>query len=87
MGANPHANGGLLLTDLKMPDFSNYAIDIPFPGEVNASDTLTVGNFLRDVIQCNDHNRNFRILVQMKRYQINWIIFLKPPTGNGRKRS
>jgi xylulose-5-phosphate/fructose-6-phosphate phosphoketolase len=61
MGANPHANGGLLLTDMKMPDFRNYAIDIPFPGEVRASDTLTLGNFLRDVIQCNDHNRNFRI--------------------------
>ena len=61
MGSNPHANGGLLLIDLKMPDFRNYAIDIPSPGEVRASDTLTLGNFLRDVIQCNDHNRNFRI--------------------------
>ena len=61
MGSNPHANGGLLLTDLKMPDFRNYAIDIPSPGQVRASDTLTLGNFLRDVIECNDHNRNFRI--------------------------
>ena len=61
MGANPHANGGLLLTDLKMPDFRTYAIDIPFPGEVAASDTLTLGNFLRDVIKCNDSERNFRI--------------------------
>ena len=54
MGANPHANGGLLLTDLKMPDFKNYAIDIPYPGEVRASDTLTLGNFLRDVITINE---------------------------------
>lgn len=61
MGSNPHANGGLLLTDLKMPDFRNYAIDISSPGEARASDTLTLGNFLRDVIQCNDHSRNFRI--------------------------
>jgi xylulose-5-phosphate/fructose-6-phosphate phosphoketolase len=61
MGSNPHANGGLLLTDLKMPDFRNYAIDIPFPGGVRASDTLTLGNFLRDVLKCNDRNRNFRI--------------------------
>ena len=61
MGSNPHANGGLLLTDLKIPDFRNYAIDIPYPGEVRASDTLTLGNFLRDVITCNGHNQNFRI--------------------------
>ena len=61
MGANPHANGGLLLTELKMPDFKNYAIDIPYPGEVRASDTLTLGNFLRDVITLNGQERNFRI--------------------------
>ena len=61
MGANPHANGGLLLAELKMPDFKNYAIDIPYPGEVRASDTLTLGNFLRDVITLNGQERNFRI--------------------------
>ena len=61
MGANPHANGGLLLAELKMPDFKNYAIEIPYPGEVRASDTLTLGNFLRDVITLNGQERNFRI--------------------------
>jgi xylulose-5-phosphate/fructose-6-phosphate phosphoketolase len=61
MGANPHANGGLLLTELMMPDFKDYAIDIPYPGEMRASDTLTLGNFLRDVIKYNEAERNFRI--------------------------
>src|SRR5262249_43862366 len=59
MGANPHANGGLLMKELMVPDFRNYAIDIPFPGETKASDTLTLGNYLRDVIINNQHN--FRI--------------------------
>jgi xylulose-5-phosphate/fructose-6-phosphate phosphoketolase len=61
MGANPHANGGLLLNDLKMPDFRNYAVDIPHPGGVNAADTLVLGNFLRDIIRCNESERTFRI--------------------------
>jgi xylulose-5-phosphate/fructose-6-phosphate phosphoketolase len=61
MGANPHANGGLLLEDLRMPDFTTYAIDIPAPGAVNASDTLELGKFLSDVIRMNDSKRNFRI--------------------------
>jgi xylulose-5-phosphate/fructose-6-phosphate phosphoketolase len=61
MGANPNANGGLLLRDLKMPDFEDYAVDIPFPGKSLASDTLVLGGFLRDVIKCNEHENNFRI--------------------------
>jgi xylulose-5-phosphate/fructose-6-phosphate phosphoketolase len=50
MGANPHANGGLLLHDLNMPDFTQYAVDVPSPGSVQASDTHVLGEFLRDVI-------------------------------------
>jgi len=61
MGANPHANGGLLLKDLRMPDFKNYAVNVSAPGAVEASDTLVVGEFLRDVIKCNNAERNFRI--------------------------
>ncbi|HLA58430.1 MAG TPA: phosphoketolase family protein, partial [Puia sp.] len=61
MGANPHANGGLLLQDLKMPDFKDYAVEIPNPGGSDASDTLVLGDFLRDVIRCNETERNFRI--------------------------
>jgi xylulose-5-phosphate/fructose-6-phosphate phosphoketolase len=61
MGANPHANGGLLLHDLRMPDFREYAISVPSPGSVEAEDTRAVGLFLRDVIKFNQDQRNFRI--------------------------
>jgi xylulose-5-phosphate/fructose-6-phosphate phosphoketolase len=61
MGANPHANGGLLLHDLIMPDFRNYAVDVPSPGSVNAADTHELGVFLRDVVKLNQSQRNFRI--------------------------
>jgi xylulose-5-phosphate/fructose-6-phosphate phosphoketolase len=61
MGANPNANGGLLLHDLKMPDFREYAIHLDQPGGNQASDTLVLGEFLRDVIKYNEHGKNFRI--------------------------
>jgi xylulose-5-phosphate/fructose-6-phosphate phosphoketolase len=61
MGANPHANGGLLLRDLNMPDFQNYEVEVPFPGSVQAADTHKLGEFLRDVIKLNRKQRNFRI--------------------------
>jgi xylulose-5-phosphate/fructose-6-phosphate phosphoketolase len=61
MGANPHANGGLLLRDLLMPDFRNYAMNVPSPGSVQAADTHVLGEFLRDVIKLNREQRNFRI--------------------------
>ncbi len=50
MGANPHANGGILLHDLIMPDFQEYAVDVPAPGSVQAADTHVLGEFLRDVV-------------------------------------
>jgi xylulose-5-phosphate/fructose-6-phosphate phosphoketolase len=59
MGANPHANGGLLLRDLKLPDFRDYAVDVPAPGAVDAEDTGILGRFLRDVTTHNP--ANFRI--------------------------
>src|SRR5262250_2883107 len=61
MGANPHANGGILLKDLKLPDFRDYAIEVPIPGTVNAEATRVMGQFLRDVMQRNLETKNFRI--------------------------
>jgi xylulose-5-phosphate/fructose-6-phosphate phosphoketolase len=61
MGANPHANGGLLLRDLLMPDFRKYAVKVPSPGSVEAADTHVLGEFLRDVVSLNKEQRNFRI--------------------------
>ena len=61
MGANPHANGGSLLRDLRMPDFRDYAVNVPSPGAVTAADTHVLGEFLRDVAKLNQDQRNFRI--------------------------
>jgi len=61
MGANPHANGGMLLRDLIMPDFRRYAVQVPAPGSVEAADTHELGEFLRDVVRLNREARNFRI--------------------------
>jgi xylulose-5-phosphate/fructose-6-phosphate phosphoketolase len=61
MGANPHANGGLLLQDLALPDFRDYAMAVPKPGTVIAEATRVLGDFLRDVMRRNLERRNFRI--------------------------
>jgi xylulose-5-phosphate/fructose-6-phosphate phosphoketolase len=61
MGANPHANGGLLMRDLRMPDFRNYAVDVPKPGQVLGEATRIMGRFLRDVMKLNSEHRNFRV--------------------------
>ncbi len=61
MGANPHANGGLLLRDLRMPDFRKYALEVPSPGEKEAQDMLVLGEFVRDIMKLNLESRNFRI--------------------------
>ena len=61
MGANPHANGGLLLHDLHMPDFRSYAIDVPSPGVRGIGDTRIFGPFLRDIAKLNSAQRNFRV--------------------------
>jgi len=62
MGDNPHANGGLLLRDLKMPDFSAYAVDVPQPGTVVAEATRVMGKMLRDVMKLNADASNFRVV-------------------------
>ena len=61
MGANPHANGGLLLHDLKMPDFRKNAIEVLKPGATKAEATKIMGAFLRDTMKLNWDKRNFRI--------------------------
>ncbi len=61
MGANPHANGGLLLRDLHLPDYREYAAQVPAPGVPGIGDTRVLGPFLRDVARLNDAGRNFRV--------------------------
>ena len=61
MGANPHANGGILLRDLIMPDFHQHALNVTAPGAINGQDTLVLGEFLRDVARLNQDQHNFRI--------------------------
>ncbi len=60
MGANPHANGGLLLKDLIMPNFLDYAVSVPKPGQVNAESTAVMGKMIRDVMKSNVDN--FRLM-------------------------
>src|SRR5574341_788914 len=53
MGSNPHGNGGLLLKDLRLPDFTDYAVEVPSPGATCAESTRVMGKFLRDVMKLN----------------------------------
>jgi xylulose-5-phosphate/fructose-6-phosphate phosphoketolase len=62
MGDNPHANGGLLLKELKLPDYREYALEVPQPGNVEAEATRVMGRFLRDVIKLNADEQNFRLM-------------------------
>jgi len=62
MGSNPHANGGLLLHDLELPDYRDYAVDVPFPGGTNGEATRRMGDFLRDVMALNATRQNFRVM-------------------------
>jgi xylulose-5-phosphate/fructose-6-phosphate phosphoketolase len=61
MSANPHTNGGLLLKDLKLPDFRTYALEVTRRGSLTASATQVQGAFVRDVMAANLETRNFRI--------------------------
>jgi xylulose-5-phosphate/fructose-6-phosphate phosphoketolase len=61
MGANRHANGGLLLRDLRMPDYCEYGVEVRSPGILGIGDTHVLGRFLRDVVKLNAEQRNFRI--------------------------
>jgi xylulose-5-phosphate/fructose-6-phosphate phosphoketolase len=61
MGANPQANGGIRLRDLRMPSFADYAVKVAAPGAIDAEDTRVLGTFLRDVIRLNQQPRSFRL--------------------------
>jgi xylulose-5-phosphate/fructose-6-phosphate phosphoketolase len=61
MGANPHANGGILLKDLRLPKFSDYAVEVSKPGALTAEATRVLGVMLRDVMKLNDGAKNFRV--------------------------
>ena len=61
MGANPHANGGKLLRELRMPDFREYAVEVNEPGVVGIGDTRVLAPFLRDVVEQNAEQKNFRL--------------------------
>ncbi|HWF13070.1 MAG TPA: phosphoketolase family protein [Candidatus Acidoferrales bacterium] len=61
MGANPNANGGLLMKDLAMPDFRDYSVPVVKPGTQNAEATKELGKFLRDVMRQNNETKNFRV--------------------------
>ncbi len=60
ISANPHANGGKLLRDLRLPDFKKYAVDVPAPGAVKTQDMLELGGYVRDVFKLNEESKNFR---------------------------
>jgi len=61
MGANPHANGGQLLKDLRLPDYRKYAVKVVLPGQSTAQDTRVLGHYLRDVMKNNTKQGNFRV--------------------------
>ena len=60
LGANPHANGGLLLKDLRLPDFRTYGIPVE-PGKTKAQDMIELGGYIRDIFRLNEDSKNFRI--------------------------
>ena len=61
MGANPNANGGLLLKELRTPDFKDYAIDVNEKGNVISQDMMVLGKYVKDLIKLNEDNKNFRV--------------------------
>ena len=61
IGMNPHANGGLLLEELNIPDFRGYGVEVKNPGETISQDMMELGYFIRDIIKLNENKKNFRI--------------------------
>ena len=83
MGANPHANGGLLLRELHMPDFREYAADVPAPGTPGIGDTHVLGPFLRDVAKLNREHGISGSSGRMRHSPTAWTPCLKRPNANG----
>jgi xylulose-5-phosphate/fructose-6-phosphate phosphoketolase len=83
MGANPNANGGILLHDLRMPNFRDHAVHVPSPGAVDGQDTMVLGKFLRDVVKLNQSLVISASLALMRRCRICSARSSKSPTVNG----
>src|SRR5262249_41604557 len=77
MSANPHTNGGLLLKDLRMPDFRDYAVEVKAPGATTAESTREMGKFLRDIMKLNLASRNFRLFSPDENNSNRWQDVLK----------
>lgn len=77
MSANPHANGGLLLRDLRLPDYRDYGVEVKAPGAVDASATTVQGEFLRDVMKMNLKTKNFRIFSPDENNSNRWQAILE----------
>ncbi|PZV07356.1 MAG: phosphoketolase [Leptolyngbya sp.] len=77
MGANPHANGGLLLRDLKLPNFQDYRVAVPKPGTIKAEATRVMGQFLRDVMKLNLDSQNFRVMSPDENNSNRWNAILE----------
>jgi xylulose-5-phosphate/fructose-6-phosphate phosphoketolase len=76
MSANPHTNGGLLLRELRLPNFRDYAVDVTAPGAVMAESTRVMGRFLRDVMKLNMEARNFRLFPAPSAYSATTVKYL-----------
>jgi len=83
MGANPHTNGGVLKRELKLPDFHDYAVDVPSPGGAEAEATRVLGQFLRDVVRDNAEARNFRIVGPDETASNRLDAVSRSPSGSG----
>ena len=83
MGANPHANGGILLHDLQMPDFRDHAVAVRAPGAVSAQDTLVLGKFLREVRASTRTSAISASSVRTRRFPIFSATSLRSPIANG----
>ncbi len=86
MGANPHANGGLLLRDLHLPDFRDYAVPVAKPGTILAEATRVLGGFLRDTMRLNGDSRNFRVFSPDENNSNRLNAVLRPQAARGTRR-
>lgn len=84
MGDNPHANGGLLLRDLELPDFREFAVDVPSPGGTTGQATRTMGEFLAGVMQANLEQADFRLFGpdETTSNRLNAVLEVTPRTWN-----
>ena len=87
MGANPHANGGLLKRELKLPDYRDHAVAVKTPGGCEAEATRVMGVFLRDILRLNAAAKNFRVFGPDETASNRLDAFSKPPTVIWMRRS